>query len=309
MTIEIIGEAYLELGELVCSDGWAERLERKHVRELAENIKGLVLIHPPMVRSSDRVVIAGEDRVAACALNEETHVRVTLVECDDAELEAIRAAENRHRRSESGAELLQLLEEAEQAIAAPPAPEEAAEPVKRGRGRPKGSRNQAIERVAAETDRSVDAVRKAVDREERTRELATIELWGTTQPAEWLEPVLKRRAALTKAAEKLQAAMSTLTTLQKLAPISDQVSYSLHERLKEMAAELRGQRPACVCAWCKNEPALVEDCTACGGDGYLSQERAAMVPADLKSPAITVRRGIQVERMPEPEASLDDFFA
>lgn len=322
MTIEIIGEQLVPIADLLCSPSFADRLKQPHVIALAESIRDTVLINPPMVRQSDGKVAAGEDRIAAHVILDREFVRATLIECDDDELEAIRKAENKHRRVElSAEELLARVEAlgielpgAEEF--APPMTQEAIEsasqipPVLReGPGRPKERRTVAIEAVAEDTGRSADAVRKAVERAKAKREVTSIELWGTEQPVEWLEPVLAQRVSLTGASDKLRAAMAELTRMQKKSPIDDKVSWELHEALQARAHLIRSLRPACVCAWCKNRGDYVADCTACGGRGFLTEEQLAMVPEELKNPNVVMRNGVSVPLAQEAADPLADLFA
>lgn len=306
MTVEILGDAYVEIGNLVCSPGFEERTRKPHVAALAESIRDTVLIHAPMVRERDSQVVAGEDRVAAYCVLDRPEIRVTLVECSDEELEAIRAAENKFRRQDiSAEELLARVEALAPTIPAPGEPVmewEAASAtallddmgltIERhpltGPGRPKKARTVALEAVAEETGKSVESVRKATERAAAKRDKASIELWGTEQPTEWLDRVQAQRRLLTGASDKVTAAMASLTRLQTRSPIDDALSHELHLALQEKAHAIRALRPACVCAWCKN---TVPDCTACGGRGYLTESQAAMVPEELKAGSVVVVGG------------------
>ncbi len=327
MTIEIIGEQLVPIADLLCSPSFADRLKQPHVIALAESIRDTVLINPPMVRQSDGKVAAGEDRIAAHVILDREFVRATLIECDDDELEAIRKAENKHRRVELSAEELLARVEALGVAQAEPTtisfstvlPDDsyptratldaAREAMREGPGRPKERRTVAIEAVAEDTGRSADAVRKAVERAKAKREVTSIELWGTEQPAEWLEPVLAQRVSLTGASDKLRAAMAELTRMQKKSPIDDKVSWELHEALQARAHLIRSLRPACVCAWCKNRGDYVAECTACGGRGFLTEEQLVMVPEELKNPHVAMRDGVSVPLAQEAADPLADLFA
>lgn len=287
MTIDILGEAYVKIADLLCSPDFADRVDRPHVKALAESIRELVLIHPPMVRQSDGKVAAGEDRIAAHCVLERDEVRVTLIGCSDEELEAIRAAENKHRRADvSSEQLLAMVEETAAFEALEPPNDEPAKP-----GRPKERRTEAIEAVADETGRSPEAVRKAVERAASKRAVASIEQWGTEQPEEWLAPIVAQRVALTNASDKIRAAMAELTRMQRKSPIDEDTSWRIHSELQAKASAIRLMRPACVCAWCKNRGDHVVECTACSGRGFLTEEQAAMVPEELKDPTRAMRGG------------------
>lgn len=295
MTIDILGEAYVKIADLLCSPDFADRVDRPHVKALAESIRDLALIHPPMVRQSDGKVAAGEDRIAAHCVLERDEVRVTLIGCSDEELEAIRAAENKHRRADVSADqLLAMVEDMTVTIGPLPdgftvGPGEIQ--VVREPGRPKERRTEAIEAVADETGRSAEAVRKAVERAASKRAVASIEQWGTAQPEEWLAPIVAQRVALTNASDKIRAAMAELTRMQRKSPIDEDTSWRIHSELQAKASAIRMMRPACVCAWCKNRGDYVVECTACSGRGFLTEEQSAMVPEELKDPTRAMRGG------------------
>jgi len=144
------------------------------------------------------------------------------------------------------------------------------EPVKRGRGRPKGSKKAhalAVEAVAAEVGRTAEAVRKVEERIRIKKECAVLEDWGTTQPPEFLDPLLEARVAFTDAAAKVQAAMACLTRLGTASALRDGVLATSQESLRALAYQLRARRPAAVCAWCKNLSSMVGPCKACNGLG------------------------------------------
>lgn len=348
--MQVFGEQEVEIANLVCSDGFEARLQTADVREKAASIGQVGLIHPPLVRASDGRVGPGEDRIAACCLLGWSSITVRLIECSDDELEALREHENRVRRKESGAELLEMVTSVELAgplpvdfaiepgsIQAhpdaqlegvapfeaedyffPPAmsaamsaplestPVEPAEALRALRdahagviesedpgdppaqgGRPRGKRGKAIAKVAEQTGRSPEAVRKALEREAKRIEKLAIETWGREQDPEWMKRVVEQREELTLAADKLKAATSGLTRLATLG--IDMLDR--REEIRALRRALRDARPACVCAWCKNLAELVEKCTACKGLGWIPESLAAQIPEQLKDPRAVMVHG------------------
>lgn len=362
MTIALQGLREVAIDNLIVSDEFPLRLERPHVRELADSIHELGCIHPPLARQEPDgayTVGPGEDRVAAHVLLGLPAVTVRLIACEDHELELLREAENRMRRKESPAELLEMVErltaerdrarelEASASSDATALRDELSEleakaggvavaamvrdntplaplvdgdysvvlgddgkfrveqpdddglidedPPPRKGGKPKTDRMRAVERVAAQTGRPVETVRKAVEREERRREKASIELWGREQPPEWLEPVLALRAAISGVYDRLKGAAGTLTKTRL--DLGDE-----REALKTTARAIRSRRPAAVCAWCKNVDRYVVDCTACKGVGWISEEMLEQVPEALRDPRKAMVQGQEVELEWEPLA-------
>lgn len=338
MTIALQNLREVAIAELVVSDEFPLRLERPHVRELADSIAELGCIHPPLARAEpngDYTLGPGEDRVAAHVLLGLSTVIVRLIHCEDHELELLREAENRVRRKESSAELLEMVErltaerdKANEALVSMAdandgreelhALREAADdmpgtermlaecldriveddpdpdglidedPEPGRKGRPKSARMRAVERVAAETGRNPDSVRKAVEREEKRREKASVECWGREQAPEWLEPVLALRKTITGVYDRMKAAAGTLTAT-KLDMTHER------EELRNTARAIRARRPAAVCAWCKNVDRYVTDCTGCQGRGWISEEMFEQVPDVLRDPRKAMVQGQEVE--------------
>lgn len=158
-----------------------------------------------------------------------------------------------------------------------------------------GTQSAAVAAVAAETGRSEHAVKKAVNRAKRAKDKVSIETWGREQPAAWLAATTELRRAMTTASNSIRTAMSALSPLVGDVLVPGVALASTYEALKTRAAELRAARPACVCAWCKNEPALVERCVACGGRGWLGEQKMTLVPRELFPAGSAMAQGRPVE--------------
>lgn len=316
--IERCGEVLVPISSLVCGDGFEARLERPHVRALADSIKRLGgehpvngVIHHPVVRASDNKVGAGEDRIAAMCLLDQDNMLVSLVECSDEELEAMREAENKFRRNVVPAELLAMVESRAEELEADEfdiddhcGPEESTRRIDSAKnmlaqpGRPMSPRGEAIREVAAEVGRSPDAVRKSAERAAKRAKAESFETWGTTQPKHWTERVSKLKRELENTADKLRAAMAALTRAEMVEKLPAEM-WQLHEQLKLAASRCKLQSPACVCAYCKNmtdRPEVGGACEACGGRGYLTAEQEALVPAELRVHALEMHVQAPEER-------------
>lgn len=319
--MQVYGEQEVSIADLVCSDDFAARLERASVRAMADSIAKVGLIHPPLVRARDGAVGPGEDRIAAHVLLGRPTVVARLIECTDEELDAMREQENAVRRKESAAELAAMVALHIDAPAdigaatgpivemwdvAPPAElvAEVAAAVERDdrittrrRGRPRTPKNAAVAKVAGDTGRSPEAIRKALEREQARQQAGAVETWGRPQPEAWLEHVSDMRATLTEGADKLKITVARLKRSRTLGIPMDE----LREQLREAGRAIRGARPAAVCAWCKNLPDLVGNCTACKGLGWISEELAEQIPEALRDPRQVMVQGFQYEvPMPEP---------
>lgn len=294
--ITILGEQIVDIERLVVSDDFADRLSAPRVQRLADSIDETTLIHPPMVRASDGVVVAGEDRVAAYCLRDRTTMPARLVECSDEAVAAMREAENAVRRHLPPAELAARVEEVAQVVRAPE------EPGSRP-GRRKTARGRAVEQVAKEERRSPVAVRKAAERERKRQDGSRLELWGRPQPEAWLEQVGHARLEMTESAYRVQAALATCTRLKEsgAAPLELE---RVREALVAAGALLRANRPSCVCGYCKNLPGIVAECIACAGRGYLTEAQAENMPGTLKEPSkVMVAGKLRTAALPAPDAA------
>ncbi len=157
----------------------------------------------------------------------------------------------------------------------------------------------AVAAVAAETGRSEAAVKKAANRAKRAKDKVSIETWGRQQPAAWMASTVELRRALTTASNSIRTAMSALSPLVGGAVVPGASLATFYQELKDTAASLRACRPACVCAWCKNESALVVRCVACGGRGWLGEQKMSLVPRELFPAGSAMAQGRPVE-LPEP---------
>ena len=54
----------------------------------------------------------------------------------------------------------------------------------------------------------------------------------------------------------------------------------LYRAAHALSADVRRQRPAVVCPWCKLT-SLQENCSGCSGTGFVVEEQGANVPRDL----------------------------
>jgi len=298
---------------LVCGPDFQELMNEPRVRALAERVAingGSATL--PIVRASDMEVIAGEDIIAAHCLLDIDELRVELVHDgsfdDEPSTELSPDGETRYALGEvarvvdrtevtpapwtdpaPGYEesLLRLPEPAASSVcvvaavvpgmgAAQLATLERVEAVQAQAGTQKA----AVKAVAAETGRSEHAVKKAANRARRAKDKVDIQCWGRPQPEAWLAPVRDLRRSMTSAANSIRTAMSSLSPLLDIAVPGVDVA-STYQAIKEAAVKLMNARPACVCAWCKNEPLLRERCTACHGRGWLSEKAMSLVPREL----------------------------
>ena len=299
---------------LKCSDSFESRLGKVHVAKLAESIRDTGLIHPPVVRATDFEVIAGEDRVAAHVLLNRDEVLVDLVECTDEEVEAIRAAENGHRRPHTADEVAALVakleaekeavEEVETWVAneaddfangltdrgpqsgvddEPITTEEAWEHVEEfgvggngpaKPGRPPTTHGTAVIEAAEKLEVSPSTVYKKL--RDAARSGPPFETWGREANPKVVARAAESYRAITTICDILRKAHTKALRADKWGTLNAAIACDMESEIKAMIETLELKRPIALCPDCFAQD---DDCHICNGLGYVGSDQA-MKPVD-----------------------------
>lgn len=256
-------------------------------------------------------LIAGHDRVAALMRVKAKDALCIVVAGDERSLRRLSVAENLYRRHDDKAELLRLIDSAEEVAAEDLADKR---PVIAQRGKPKTARGAAREAVAKASGKSPEAVRKAEARAKVTQQpnagatadageaptvapaatpIDDFDLLGTSPPLAFIERVRAVCAVIDEADQYLRLAQGKTTALASM-----QFPNALQQRLKQdvhhAAAALRMARPCMVCPWCKT-PEVASDkrkpCLPCDTKGYIVEEQRGGVPPELLVPGVVAVNG------------------
>lgn len=305
-----IEQTTLGIDLLRCSESFESRLGKVHVAKLAESIRDTGLIHPPVVRAKDFEVIAGEDRVAAHVLLNRDEVLVDLVECTDEEVEAIRAAENRHRRPHTADEVAALvakLEAENEAVEEVetfldpeaklpdgfygpdadddyssmrkffsservPLPEEEPKP-----GRPPTPHGTAVIEAAEKLDVSPSTVYKKL--RDAARSGPPFETWGREASPKVVARAAESYKAITTICDILRKAHAKVLRADKWGTLNAAIACDMESEIKAMIETLELKRPIALCPDCFAQD---DDCHICNGLGYVGSDQA-MKPVDSTS--------------------------
>lgn len=292
----------VRIDALVCGPEFLSLMDEPRVIAIAERLAingGSSTL--PIVRSADMNVIAGEDIIAAHCLLDLDELQVELVHDgsldDEPGTELSPDVETRY----AGGAVSAAAERTD--VTPAPVWNPDAEGQRATLERVEavlaqlGTQKAAVAAVAAETGRSEHAVKKAANRAKRAKDKVSIETWGRPQPEAWMADTAELRRALTNASNSIRTAMSALSPLMGISVPGANPAVA-YEELKERASKLRDARPACVCAWCKNEPMLVARCVACCGRGWLGEKAMGLVPKELFPPGSAMAQGRPVELAP-----------
>ena len=291
------------------------RVKAAHVVELANDIRtrGEEPIHAPTVRTSDKRLICGRDRMAALVMLKAKKAWVRLVDCTDAEAQELELAENVYRRNENRAELIaQLVGLKEQQVRAEVELTQRApgvggdDPSQRGKGASSDPETRAGQRaIKAEARKrgardggiTTSAIRKAERAAEKSSAAPMSGELGSAPAAEAGEPALTldllgcddaSAKAVAKYARKDQEAIDEAdqalrhaqAVLRRLTPCT--AFKQLHEQVHRVASLVRSARPEAICPWCKGLPKSDVACGPCAGLGYVTDEMRARAPKELR---------------------------
>jgi ParB-like chromosome segregation protein Spo0J len=285
-----------------------ERMTTERVRAMAASLEATNgPLHAPVVRRSDKKLIAGWDRIAACRLMKRDRVEVLLVDGTDEEMAELALVENLYRRQDDRDALTRQLVE----LRAARLSKQGVTKV-RTAGRPKTVEAQVREQVAQERNTTPAALKQAAyrdrkkaraveapagdlgssgraaggDRADDPADAANltpsppIETFGLPLPDDLAALVTAAQAHLDKAAKLVTQAVAELNHLQNLDGYDGTKAQDLREIVRRAGAVVRESRPEAVCPWCKGEPAIT--CMACRGQRFATKaQMAGDVPREL----------------------------
>lgn len=301
--MRVIGVATCAIDALSLPGDFPARLDPERLKGLSESIQRDGLIHPPLVRQSDKLVVCGGDRIAALKLAGQTLVEVRLCEASDTEVVRLRAAENVFRRAdlekrdEYLREYVAALEEEEvttngvsgQGVPKTEGKGKEEAPPKKRRGRPPSTKKKAREKAAADLGVSERTIRRAEEEPHEASDAPApvIEMHGLQMPLELGLTLREVADAMDKLDNLFRLAQGVVTRLGRdiagSAALRRVDLQRLHNDLHAMATGVRAIRPREACAYCKLHPKALPNCAGCKGSGYLLEPELAWVPEELKA--------------------------
>jgi hypothetical protein len=268
-------------------------LLEQHVGKLAEmaSAEAGVQNFPPILRANDRsfLPLCGFGRVAYAIREGRSTLWATVVHCDEVVGELIRVASYNtsvHQEARIADSLVnavipaidrEIIEEHAVLRLEGMAP----------RGRPKSSRNIAIDRVAKLLNRSPDAVRKAIERYRATPGIPrtsaktnAIDTLGFRTDPNVIAEATAIHKYVNEIKERLMNARKTthqLTTSGLRFPVHALHRFELD--LSALADHLSSFVPRTICPWCKGLPQYSKACAPCRGCGWIGKMEG--VPDEL----------------------------
>lgn len=293
-TVKELGFREVELRRIYLPTGFEATSRDPLVERLALSIASMGLLDPPTVRFSDMRLGPGAKRVAALLRNQEETCMVRLVECDDYALELMRRAHNSDRtdwetsspttsttdRVRTTAELILRLKPGLRTF---------------GGGRGPSAHSEALRLLSRETGISEDTLRRRESRERfkkdnalkrgpvQETQVSSLVLLGIEVTELFLSQAADVQALMDDARSSVALArrvMNKLLTSSQLPRHMTKLRRIL-ELCQEAESELKEQRPACICPWCKGQPGIQEKCAACEKTGYGTEAQLSGAPKKL----------------------------
>lgn len=327
--IQFVALEEVPLSSLRFPGGFRERFQQERVKLLAERLKARGQIEPLLVRD-DYTVLDGLDRGAAAMIAQLPGLWCVFVECSDIEAQIIMRESNMHRRHDPQEQRRladELVEKYAQEIAEQRQDPERRELPKmsgrqakrRKRGRKKGVRAEAMEKVAKELGISVEALRKSEYRKRAEGQAPEPEFHlkalGMELPAEFVEESAKVGRLMERAARYQAMVLACLTELGKLGNVFPAARLQrLYQDASDVASGLRNAKPTSVCPFCKALDRLKGACSQCSGTGRILSNQESAVPKELMDETrLLVQVGGQMrsvwDYVEEPAAAdLDSMF-
>jgi hypothetical protein len=281
----------MKVSALVLPGDIKARQKQPHVIELAESIgkrTGKRPIHLPTVEYPSKELLSGADRMAAQLILGYRSVWVQPVsQLTPQERRDIVRDENLHRRVIDRDVLIrQRVEEAAAEIEAARLLEE----VERKPGRPKSAKGEAREQVAKQLGTTPDAIRVAEARavaEELPNKYSDtpiswpVETYGLPLVTDGESAEIQAfQGAIDDADKWLRRAQAALAS-QDDGPFAGHAQQLLAQ-VHQVAAEVRRNRPAAVCPYCKRLPHFIPGCNGCRSFGFVGADAMLGVADELK---------------------------
>lgn len=283
----------VKIAKLKLPGDMRQRMLEPRVEQRAASIEEHGLIHKPLVRACDMLLIAGRDRVAAhMRLNRET-VLVELVDCSDEELPKLEREENMQRRHDPIEQQRLMLEIVQQRTEEVLEREPGIRPS--GPGRTQTARGKARRSVAVERGIEPESIRKAEYRERKAKaaELAgkskedpykvcPIRTLGMTLSETFILNVHRVLNYTTQITTLLRRAQGLATELEKSpAPFAKARLERMRDELRAVSHAWDAAKPEALCPACKGLDGLQEECVMCVTTGYITKNQAENISEEL----------------------------
>lgn len=288
---------------LLCLPGdWQRILDSPAAQEQAESIQRVGLIHHPVVRRSDRLLICGHTRIAGLVILGETHVQAKVIECSDEHVKAMRSEENSERAHDPDAQRVareQRLAEVTQEIVDGGVDNRTEWSVK-AEARGIVAEEAGIKRESLHQGEWRERERqKKIEAEQAELRAHPVDDRGMEMDDAFLVQLGLVRKRLRDAAAKMKSATATLRTMKAQSlPFSHITIDELAERIANVAADVAAESPRTLCHFCRALAGVVENCADCRSTGWLSRrafDDAGEIPpalADDENPAVMYRGDI-----------------
>lgn len=258
---------------------------------MAESIKELGILQPPLIRKEDGRLLCGRRRIAAAIAAGHETIWIKYVECTDSEAELATLSENAYRQHLSRKEQTDLILEIVKKRAANMKPEELTQGTT---GRRRSAESLAMSQVAQQLGINENNLRVAKSRRKKAKE-GRSETRPAPQPKTFELVSLGADVSdeLNSAASEVAELLGHATRLMRDArgriqaintPLPGTSVQALCGSAEELIGALSALAPHSVCPYCKGLQELQKDCTGCDSAGWFGSGQLASAPTKLLDP-------------------------
>ena len=324
-----LGFKELKVNAIELPPDMPKRIASANAKEIAESAWGakvpVGIMHPPTVRRVDDgagavtwVLCAGGDRLAAAIKAKVDRITCRMVECDDREFEVMQITENVRRRDDTGKRDLRIerlinlysgqIAKEQQAGEAPMKKRNKTE-VRERVAKAIGIKPQSVRR---NEQRARKRIQEAVTTSQPVAEVdevsPSIHTFGVKVTREWWEPVQQVQGLMERANRAAITMKGLLTQIEtQRLPFPPGRLQMLRLMADELAASVDSLIPSSVCAYCKGQPGVQEQCKACADLGYITRGQMNY-PAELRDPMKVLKDGQIVDINAEPPFEGQEFM-
>lgn len=277
--------ASLQVSELSLPGDWRQIQASPEVVKMAASIETHGQLEPGIVRASDKKLLVGRTRAAACE-KLGIEFRCLLVDCSDLEGRIMERVENAHRRHDpekQRTDTLELIELMAQKI-------RQEYPDLKERGPKKTARGLAIETVATIEGVKPESIRMRewrANKGERFGKAEGLKSLGMVIDRDFENRVKEIQARHAKLVSRLQGALIIYKNLLKAddsldsdAPLPGKYKL-LYWQLDDLAKAIGRLAPFSLCPFCKGLEAVKPSCAGCETFGWVSRQQLSEAPLEL----------------------------
>jgi hypothetical protein len=297
------GYSVYRIDQLCLPDDIATLLTDPVVRLIAATFPTVGLLHAPIVRGRDSVLVSGRRRIAALIRLGIDNVRCKVVECSDHTAHIIRCIENGCRLSDNDETTRCLTELTPKALTGIPSiysgtrkPFAHARTAKQILARAVGMSESGVERkqqkaAYSKRGKALQTLSGAIKKAVSSMEHPPLKTLGLELDSSFIAQVGNMRLLMLSWRKQLTVMRSAITAAGKTQLFPRMQLQRLQDSLNQLQTVLSTMTPTSVCPNCKHIQVVQDECIACEGVGWIGYVQEKKVPPMLTRDQVVTYRG------------------